>query len=376
MDADLAPVHRQVVEAEHPEELFGSEDIVLPASFLLKFLLERYNKLAVVCDPTKYTDLEDTEAAEEAAAKLKALYATATARMRRGHYGFSGFNAPLPRSSSKSFTVGERTYHIGSKLYDGDTTATYQAFLEAEGLNIGEVVVRLAKQPEHNHVVDSEARNLFLLHSVEVPQWKHLPMLLDTFHSSGRMGIVSRKLVGYTLAEVHKHRRHAAGVDQKHVAWMLDRLFSCLGFVHSRVIVHGALSPDSVRIEAANHNALIGAWEFACINPARSAEKVNVDEIIASGNEVFAAPEVLERGEIGPWSDIYSTGKLMIWLLGGDPETDELPPQVEPAVAGFLKKLVTPSRHGRPSDAWELYAEQCAIKDALWPRKFLHFDMS
>jgi hypothetical protein len=90
----------------------------------------------------------------------------------------------------------------------------------------------------------------------------------------------------------------------------------------------------------------------------------------------FCAPEVIAAGEIGPWSDIYALGKTMIWLIGGDPVSNSIPTQVEPEFANFLLRMVHEDHYQRSTDCWELYEEQCRIKDALWPRKFLHFDVS
>ena len=66
----------------------------------------------------------------------------------------------------------------------------------------------------------------------------------------------------------------------------------------------------------------------------------------------------------------------MIWTLGGDPATNSLPASVEEPLRLFLLSLVEENYLVRPADAWSLYEQQCQIKDSLWPRKFLHFDMA
>ena len=38
MDADLHPIYLQVMQADQPEDLFGAEDVVLPADMLLQHL--------------------------------------------------------------------------------------------------------------------------------------------------------------------------------------------------------------------------------------------------------------------------------------------------------------------------------------------------
>ena len=370
MDADLEPVYQEVMEAVHPEDLFGSEDIVLPVQYLLDFLGDKHKKLSAICDPDTYSNPDDSEAAGEAERKLDQLHREATRRIANGTYGYPGFGLPRPGYASKSFDVGTARYYVGSKLAAGSQSTLYQGFLDRDGLNIGEVVLKIARDATDNHFIEREARNLHLLHAVEVPQWKHLPCLLGTFRAGTRVGLVLRKISGFTFTQVHKHPTHAKGVDQRHIVWMLDRLLSCLGYVHNRGIVHGALNPDHVMIVPSTHNAILCGWNTAVHEPAISGETVEL------ADPEFSAPEALDEGDVGPWSDIYSVGKLMIWLMGGNADQEQIPDGVEPQIRNFLLKLVKRDHHKRPADAWELYAEQCAIKDSLWPREFLHFDMS
>jgi serine/threonine protein kinase len=187
------------------------------------------------------------------------------------------------------------------------------------------------------------------------------------------MGLIFRTTYGLTLTEVRTKRAQRAGVDQRHIAWMLDRTLSALGFVHRCGLVHGSLSPDSIVVNDRLHNATLTEWGCSALNPARTGDRVVVDSQLKSP---FCAPEVIAAGEIGPWSDIYALGKTMIWLIGGDPVSNSIPTQVEPEFANFLLRMVHEDHYQRSTDCWELYEEQCRIKDALWPRKFLHFDVS
>ena len=66
----------------------------------------------------------------------------------------------------------------------------------------------------------------------------------------------------------------------------------------------------------------------------------------------------------------------MIWLLAGPNASNSIPDGVDPLLGNFLLKLVQEDPYKRPADAWELHAEHCRIKDALWPRKFIHLDLS
>jgi serine/threonine protein kinase len=151
---------------------------------------------------------------------------------------------------------------------------------------------------------------------------------------------------------------------------MLTRALSALGYAHSQGLVHGALNPDRLIVQPRSHNALIVGWSSAAYRPATTGERIKPP----FGE--FSAPEVRDAAEIGPWSDIYSLGKLMIWLLGGNHVTNEFPPGIEPPLQRFILSLVTESYLARPADAWALHEQHNRIKDRLWKRKYLHFDMS
>jgi serine/threonine protein kinase len=232
------------------------------------------------------------------------------------------------------------------------------------------VVIKIAADSSCNQRLQNEVRILDALHEAALPQWKHLPLVLDRFQAGGRFGIVQRKISGFSLGEVRRHRQHINGVEQRHVAWMMDRLFSCLGFVHSLGVVHGSLGAEQVIVQPESHNVIVCGWNGAVLNPAVTGEK-----IIVSADDL-PAPEIIEDQPVGPWTDIYALGKLMIWVLGGNPADNTMPDSVDEKIQRFLLSLVHENYRLRPDNAWDLHDQQCRIKDSLWPRKFLHFDMT
>jgi serine/threonine protein kinase len=370
MDEELKHLHEQLIQARRPEDIFGSEDVVLPEQMWLDYLSAQYQKQKAVVNPTQYSNPLDKELAEEASSLLQRLYEQGKERVRKNFYGIGVGSRARPAKASKSFTIGKNTYYIGNKIWHEELTTLYEGFLECDRCAIGDVVIKIANNEDANSFIQAETRNLDILHDNQVPQWKHLPFILDRFQSRGRIGIVQRKISGVVLSAVRSHRLHKDGLDEKHMVWVLDRLLSLLGYVHSCGMVHGNIDPDRIILQPTHHNAILVGWSAAVFEPAKTGERVN------SPASNFMAPEVKEKGEIGPWSDIYSLGKTMQWLLGGDPSEETFPSAVNPAIAKFVKKLIQTDYRRRPADAWQLYDEQSALKDSLWPRKFLHLDLS
>ncbi|MFN8389898.1 MAG: hypothetical protein U0136_06385 [Bdellovibrionota bacterium] len=369
MDSDLLSAVDKIAEALRAEDLFGAEDTQLPPATLLEFLSKEYEPLRQLTNVDRYSEIEDREAAEEASLRLAEFYADASERMALGLYGLPGFGRLRPSTATRSFRVGANTYFLGNELPSGDRCRLRQAFVERKGIHLGEVVVKLVANAGGNELAKREIANLAALHAADVPQWKHLPLVLDRFEAGGKIGLVMRKICGANLRRVRELAPHRNGVDQRDMVWMLDRILSCLGFVHRAGIVHGSINPDHVMLRGRDHNAFLVGWGNAVLDPAGTGLRPE------AAGDVFTAPEVRDRGRIGPWSDIYSLGKLIIWLLGGDPETDRLPAGVAEPIRDFLLKLVNKNPDARPTDAWDVYQEQVRIKRALWKTAFRHFPM-
>ena len=369
MDPELESVCEQVMLARRIESLLGAEDIVLPPRMLKDFLRKEYERFQTQLDPQSSLLSDDHEIAREASAKLELLYQEALSRIDRRQFGLPGYNRERPKDATSSFSIGANRYFKGRLLHENEWSQTYQGFLEHQGLHLGEVDIKVTKSTNDTNRSQNEVRVLEILHRKEVPQWKHLPLIVDKFTSGKRIGSIFRKISGYSLSEVHEHPLHKEGVDRRDVIWMLDRILSALGYVHRQSVVHGGLTPETILIQPTSHNVIIVDWSSAVYSPATSGERSCVF------SEVFAAPEAKNSGEIGPWSDIYSIGKIMIWLLGGDPLCNQIPDTVEEPLRRFLLTMVKESRFARPADAWLLHEEETRIKDSLWERKFRHFEM-
>jgi serine/threonine protein kinase len=229
-------------------------------------------------------------------------------------------------------------------------------------------MIKVARDLPDSRAVRRELSILQLLHESEVPQWKHLPFVIDRFDAGGRIGAVLRSFPGPTLAAVRELPRYRSGVDQKHVMWIVDRLLSCLGYVHRLGVVHGTIDPSHVLIEPDTHNVCLTGWSFGVIAPARSGERI----LVPPG--VFSAPEV-QSGAIGPWTDIYSVGKLMIWLAGGAPGSTHVPTAVAEPIRELLRSMVEEDSSLRPHDAWALAEQFAQIKQQLWQGRFFPFQV-
>ncbi len=368
MDADLAPVVERVMQATEPEDVFKELTVVLPPRLLEKHLKPEMDPMLEILTPERYSNPEDSDAAMTARARLEELYAVALLKAGRGLYALDEVSSAPPRGGG-TVVVDGVSYAVGAKVHEGTLASLYtgQRNLETQSAR---VVMRLANEPSGNAFVQNEIRILNLLHEKDVGYWKGIPFLFGRFRAGERVGLIQRYFAGLTLEELRQNQLHRAGLDQRHVVWVMDRVLGVLGYAHSVGIVHGAINPETVRIRPSNHNALVTGWGNAVYRPAVTGER-----IITVGG-AYEAPEVGAHGNVGPWTDIYSLGKTVIWLLGGNPVANTMPDSVEPKLKAFILNMVRAHPQARPQDAWKLYEAQNTLKDSLWPRRFVHLDLA
>jgi hypothetical protein len=308
--------------------------------------------------------------AEQAAALCPALAATATAAGAPA----SPRGPQLQPGAAARFTIrtAQDQYEATAVLCQGDLATLYDARRISDGAR---VVVKIADDALDNDLIQAEVSALRLLRSEPSPQLKHLPVVLDQLHTrDGRLGTVLEYLDGLDLVQVRE--RLPRGLPVRHLIWLMRRSLSVLGWAHSRGVLHGNLDPAHILLRAQDHNVWLIDWCYAIVNPAQSGQGFRCL------NEEYSPPEVAARKPPLPSSDMYSLGKCMYYVLGGDPRHKTLPAESDAYLAGdreaiderierFLQYCVLESPLSRAQDAWEAYRLLDKLRAEIWgPHQF------
>jgi len=357
------------MRAVRAEEIFTELTVLLPERLLALHLKPEMDQMCALLDPTRYSSFDDKEAARIARARLDSFFSEALDNARRGVYAMDDFSSVGLPQRGKTIQVDGVVYGINEKFAMSDHSTLYRGRV-ALAHGSGGCVIRLANTPSDNPYLYNEIRNLDILHRQDVGYWRAVPFMLARFAAGERIGIITRYFDGLTLAGVRANKLHSNGLDQRHVVWVMGRMLGLLWYVHSLGMVHGRIAPSRIRIRPSNHNALLTGWSHAVHRPAVTGERV------VSEGGVFEAPEVSGAEALGPWTDIYGLGKTLIWLIGGDPITNEIPNNVEQKIKLFLLNMVRTNPKSRPHDAKQLYEAQNRIKDSLWERRFMHLNLA
>lgn len=227
------------------------------------------------------------------------------------------------------------------------------------------VIVKLAGELADNAWLQHEATALHTLAGNAAQYAKHLPTLLDQFRmDDGRLANVLAPCEGYDLHALRQH--FTQGLDAQHVFWIFRRALSVLGYAHSQGILHGNIEPAHIIVRPQDHNVWLVDWCYAVLRPKETGMGFR------ALNAGYSAPEVAERKAPLPAADLYSLGLTMLYLLGGDPAQQQIPPQTPEPLARLLRFLLRPSAIQRPQEAWVLYHELEVMREKIYgPHQFL-----
>lgn len=148
---------------------------------------------------------------------------------------------------------------------------------------------------------------------------------------------------------------------------ILEQILDALAYAHGRGVVHRDLKPANVLLSGDPASPTVHLLDFGIAtlySPGRAGDSFGSSlamtaGLMAPGTRAYMAPEQLEgdRGDIGPWSDIYSLGVVAAELLLGRlpfEGTDD-----QDVWAGRLKARFSPPVHalselGVPLRRWLL----------------------
>lgn len=187
---------------------------------------------------------------------------------------------------------------------------------------------------EDEQLLLEEAKGMWDLRHFGIPSIRDIFKLDD-----GSFAIVMSYIDGYTLAEfVDKH----GSIDPEHVAWITQRVLNVLKYLHFHSVVHGDIKPQNIIVQPERHAVVVVDYGLSAIRPKRNDTNKGYTPF-------FASPEQVRGNVLIPESDFFSLGMTMIYALGGNIETKEVPDQTPDAMCRFIRNLITYDVLSRPN---------------------------
>jgi serine/threonine protein kinase len=260
-----------------------------------------------------------------------------------------------------SIETPKNRYFITKLLAYGDISTVYEGYY-IDNDSKKEVVIKVVCDPIDNDLIGREISSLKFLNADPDSNVLHLALLLDTFKTKDRnIGVVLQRFEGHTINEVRNHPLYLNGFSDYHTGWVLSRLLSVVGYAHNKGIIHCNIEPDHILINPALHNVGLIDWCYSSID----------SQDFVANNIDYSPPEAFEEGRVIPLtsSDLYSLGKSMIFLLGGNIKNNTFPDSVEPRLQQFIQSFVLSSPYQRTRDAWRTYHQLEELRQEIWGAK-------
>jgi len=218
-------------------------------------------------------------------------------------------------------TIGGRRYAIEGLVARGDKCDVFRARWDNPTTEL--VIIKVLAVPTDQDLLDREIRALARLTRFDdvdsefyvnfVPRLIAVgPTVLPDGRNTSAMVYRYSNQFDWTLEDVRQE--YPNGVHPRSVAWMMNRVSEMLGWLHSKRIVHGAITPAHVLIKALTHRVKILDWSNAD----------SFDSVLFSYStqyQGFYPESALQDKVLRPAQDVEMTCRCMLYLLGSDPTT-------------------------------------------------------
>ncbi len=177
---------------------------------------------------------------------------------------------------------------------------------------------------EDTAILQNEAGLLAKIHHHSLPTFRDLVR-----NDDGSYVLIMSYIEGKNLHDsIKKHK----AIHPEDVAWITQRLLNALHYLHHMGMIHGDVKPPNIIVQPENHNAYLVDYGLATFRPKASSK--------AEGyTPIFVPPEIKAGKPPLPVSDLYSLGLSMIYALGGDPLTKEMPNYTPNKLQHFYRNL-------------------------------------
>lgn len=355
MDNSLIIIYQKLVKARSPIEVFGTFKSHDTQEQLLQ-LKHQYRYLVRQVHPDKNpSNPKEQHMASEATNILMEYYNTAKEAISNGTYGTSITKRYPCKDIEMTFSVNDYNYKIFSDSVEGDFCQVYYGERSVAKGDIENICLKVVNDIGDNDLMLNELQILSTI------QHKSLPVYLDSFQieDGRRVNVLRRIEESYDLHAMREHFPN--GLPQEHSVWVMDRLLSVLGYLHTNNAIHGSIEPGNIIVTPYNHNGLL--IDFLLSIPdahLKGAKYVGVNE--------FSAPEIASGAKPHPASDMYSLGKSMVYLLGG-----QFPSGLDPRIVQFIQGFLHDNPSERMDDAWKAWHELKDLRTIIFgePSQFL-----
>ena len=337
---NIKEIYDRLILARRPIDFFGEFDEIEELHSLYKEYFKEIN-------PDAFAE-KDKYIASEALIMLHRLYVRAINEYDNGVY-FKKSEEDEYKKSPPIFQIsyGEKRYVFFKQVQTGEISEIYEG-----SCNEQNVCIKIPISDQDNELIEHEYEILLNL------RHQSLPYVEDLLSINGVKCIIMLKIEGTRADDLRNE--YPTGIPAEHVLWMIERLLSVVGILHIHNIVHGNIKPENIIINKLNHNVTLIGFSFAISEANLESARYKIV------NEFYTADEVGKDTIVEPSTDIFSIGKVAIYLLGGNVEDNSIPAYIDSRISNFIFDMVDINPKTRPNDAWKLYKKLQNIRTEIF----------
>ncbi len=207
-------------------------------------------------------------------------------------------------------------------------------------------------KPEYQAWFKQEARLLWDINHTS------LPSLKDYIETTDQQLIVMSFIKGKTLDKIVEENGF---IDDEHLCWILQRCLDGLSYLHYKGLIHCDLKPQNIILNIEEHNATIIDFGMVVDGP-------NAITKPKGGTNGYMPPEFLQGKPPIPQSDLFSLGKVMMYLSGGNIVTNQLPESMCKELKYLLLWMTRFDPLARPENTIEINNLISTLRMKIWNR--------
>ena len=387
-----------------PEELFG--ELSNGNKTQLEILKEKYKTLLIDHSADKYNHYNNKELfdiSSDISQKIIELYKQAEDKINNETYGKKVDIVFIENGTNKYEVFKLESQEDFAETFQGINSKTKEdvwikaSIIKDENDNF----ITSGLISSNNEFISNEIRMLKRIDSIKDDDFQkvrkqHFPIMIDNFelvHEIEDYDTINQKiLVAKRFKDVKSYdlvtlrEKFKKGIPLYHGCWILARMLSAIGHLHSKNIIHGNIQPSGIFIIPKDHNVVISNFEFSIIDyTLQSAKYVGI-------TNQYSAPEIDVDIKPHPRTDLYSIGMTVIYLLGGDIKNKTLPKELEMidvkniniveyergirGIQNLILSFVNNNSFARSDDAWRAWHQLSDLRKAAFGKQtFIKFNV-
>ncbi len=274
------------------------------------------------------------------------------------HKAYLAWNSPAAILLSSWISLGDSHWAIDRSLGQGEFSDVYFARRARRPTELA--VLKLLRQPANIGLFDNEWDSVQFLRASNTPGAENFITLLPQpiLHGditggayTGQRASLFRWTSGFRHTFEEVRQAYPQGIPPRASIWVWRRILEVLSFIHASGMVHGAVLPSHLLIQENDHGVkLIGYGAAGSIGEPLKH--------ISPSYQSFYPPQIKSLKSLVPQLDLIMSGRCVAAILGGDPETAELPSQVPGLLAQVIQRISRLDPVHRTSEgAWALRDE-------------------